>query len=964
MAADIQANIGLDSSGFELGAQKAKEALEGLRGGAARLAAQLERQNRQLTQTKFEQDLYRISLLKVGEEQRAALVALAHRNEAERSSQELSKQRTAALAQEQAAEARRVASIEQSINALKREALAARYSAEQIKLMDLQAQGASHSQLVHAAGLMQKINELKKNRQAEEQRVAALEQARNRLQPVNVGSLVFGAAAIGGTSGIIKMADEWQTLQNRLKLVHSTQLDVIQAQEGILSIANQTGQGFANVATVYENFASNQKALNLSNQDLLRVTNAVSKAMVVGGSSAQGAQAALTQFGQALGAGVLRGDEFNSVMEQAPGLALALARGLDVSTAQLRGLAKDGQLTADVVTRALQKSATSIDEDFNKMSKTIGQSFEVLKNKLTEFVGKGAQASGTIKLLSGAILTIANNLDLLAGGIGVLLAGSLAKWAIMSTARLVQLGASMWALRAGTLATVPANIALSHSIATMGAASALSSFQITSLSEALAVVRVSMMATLSALLPISTAFVAAIAGVEGFRAALNFLKGEDASNAISRMVENLAGLDGETESLGTKLYDWLHPIKQVNQQLSITAEKIKGISQYSAVSFKIQQAGGLQQFQMKDLNLDKLSSEINKVVVKYEEQLQSIGKSKEELDKLSLSLAKENYLKKTRLALEERYKNQPNSYAKINADLKATTDQVNRDVNAALSAMDRLTQAKQRQEEHKQAMEDAKKRASEIQSTIKDTQFKFDHLGSTEQELARLQLAAKGASDAQLNQITAMQAVIREYEKQRSVMANIEDLQNQYDRIGKSADNVKLMDLASKGASLEQLSMARNLIAKMAERENDFKRFQSASETVGKAGNMFQSASESLMSLAELTRYAAQKKEQEKNNEQMLRDAANSLKSQHANQTYESKFNRSQGEDGEVHSGSSKSWTPQVKEMGKITLDMRFPDGKALTGVLFGEEAFLEKLKTQTNQNIEEFIAKTATAVN
>lgn len=100
---------------------------------------------------------------------------------------------------------------------------------------------------------------------------------------------------------------------------------------------------------IYQRFADNSDKLGISLSKTAELTETVSKAISISGGSAASADAALVQFGQALASGVLRGEEFNSIAEQAPGLLKAIAQGLGVNVGQLRAMAADGKLTGDVL---------------------------------------------------------------------------------------------------------------------------------------------------------------------------------------------------------------------------------------------------------------------------------------------------------------------------------------------------------------------------------------------------------------------------------------------------------------------------------------------------------------------------------------------------------------------------------------------------------------------------------------
>ncbi|NIE95192.1 tape measure protein [Acinetobacter sp. Tr-809] len=219
-----------------------------------------------------------------------------------------------------------------------------------------------------------------------------------------------GALTIG--TAIAKM-DAYTGLQNRLKLVTASQVELNQALKDTFNIAQATGQSWDSTAQVYQRFADNAKRLGITLQDASSLTDTVSKSIAISGASAASAEAALVQFSQALASGVLRGEEFNSISEQAPGLLKAIATGLDTNIGQLRKMAAEGQLTADVVIKSLEKAKVSVDDLFGKTDFTIANSFTMLNNAVIQFVGEAGKGSGAAQVLSGSIKALADNLDVL-----------------------------------------------------------------------------------------------------------------------------------------------------------------------------------------------------------------------------------------------------------------------------------------------------------------------------------------------------------------------------------------------------------------------------------------------------------------------------------------------------------------------------------------------------------------------
>lgn len=219
------------------------------------------------------------------------------------------------------------------------------------------------------------------------------------------------AAGAFGARDIIQAADSWQGLENRLRLVTKTNGELRTAMDSVYAIAQRTSQEMGSVGQVYQRFAQNADVLNLSQERLASITETTAKAIAVSGSEAAAAQGALTQFGQALASGVLRGEEFNSVMEGAPGLAQALADGLGVPIGALRSMAAEGEITADKIVLALERAADGVDARFNTRIKTAGEAFTELSNATTKYLGEAAQTYGLTAALAGGMGALADNLD-------------------------------------------------------------------------------------------------------------------------------------------------------------------------------------------------------------------------------------------------------------------------------------------------------------------------------------------------------------------------------------------------------------------------------------------------------------------------------------------------------------------------------------------------------------------------
>ncbi len=220
-------------------------------------------------------------------------------------------------------------------------------------------------------------------------------------------------AGLVTVSAAISKMDTYTGLQNRLKLVTNNQIELNKATEDTFRIAQKTYSAWDSVLQVYQRFSDNAKTLNLTMDDTARLTETVSKAVAISGASAAAADAALVQFGQALASGTLRGEELNSVMEQTPALAKAIAQGMGITVGELRTVAAEGKITSQEIVKALKNVQKDVDAMFAKTDITVSQSLTLLSNELTKFVGESGKGSGAAEVLSGSIKTLAGNLDVL-----------------------------------------------------------------------------------------------------------------------------------------------------------------------------------------------------------------------------------------------------------------------------------------------------------------------------------------------------------------------------------------------------------------------------------------------------------------------------------------------------------------------------------------------------------------------
>lgn len=221
----------------------------------------------------------------------------------------------------------------------------------------------------------------------------------------------LGAIGIGATAmEIANTADAYAGMTARIKLAIGEHGNLEQAMQNVQQIAIDTTSNLEETANLYAKLSNIGKEIQLSNNDVLTLTKTINQAIAVSGGSAETAQAGIQQLGQALMSGTLRGDEFNSMMENSPRLARALADGLNVPLGKLRELSSQGQLTADVVTKALLSQAETINKEYAQMPTTISDAMENLKTQWTVFIGEMDKGSGASAKVVQALTYVSQNL--------------------------------------------------------------------------------------------------------------------------------------------------------------------------------------------------------------------------------------------------------------------------------------------------------------------------------------------------------------------------------------------------------------------------------------------------------------------------------------------------------------------------------------------------------------------------
>ncbi len=253
-----------------------------------------------------------------------------------------------------------------------------------------------------------------------EQDLARINQSiRNIEKSTNSASKALSSAFIGiggallsaGTFSALKnISSEFTNLENKIALVTGRTNQLIVTQTKLFKIAEETRSSLSGTVSIFSSFGKSLKDIGASSDNILKATKTVQQSIAISGSSAESAAAALIQLGQGLSSGVLRGEELNSVLEQAPRLAKAIADELNVTTGQLRKLGADGQLVSETVFKALLNQSQKINKEFETLSPTLQQASNVLLDSVKIYINELDKGLGISSKIGIFIFNLAKSI--------------------------------------------------------------------------------------------------------------------------------------------------------------------------------------------------------------------------------------------------------------------------------------------------------------------------------------------------------------------------------------------------------------------------------------------------------------------------------------------------------------------------------------------------------------------------
>lgn len=229
-----------------------------------------------------------------------------------------------------------------------------------------------------------------------------------------VNALVAAMAAVGvgvTVSGLATTADSYTNLSTRINIATKEGGDFTSAMAGVHQVALMTNSSLDATGSLFARLNAVGKDMGMTQQQALNLTKTVTQAIQIGGGSAQASEAAVQQFIQAMQGGVLRGEEFNSIMENGFGVAEALARGLGVTTGELRKMAEAGELSAERVAKALQSQASEVQKTYDQFPTTITNALQKIATSWQILIGEMDQSNDASATVADWLVIIADNMD-------------------------------------------------------------------------------------------------------------------------------------------------------------------------------------------------------------------------------------------------------------------------------------------------------------------------------------------------------------------------------------------------------------------------------------------------------------------------------------------------------------------------------------------------------------------------
>lgn len=437
-------------------------------------------------------------------------------------------------------------------------------------------------------------------------------------------------------SAVTSYAEAWTVLNN--KLVNSIKAGETLAvvNQRVFDIAQNSRSSLDGIATLYSRLERAMRSAGLSGQELGQITTTISKAMTVSGATAAESEGALIQLSQALASGVLRGQEFNSMSEQAPALMKGLADSIGVSIGELRKMAGEGKLTTDVLLKAFREMGPTIEREFANTTQTMSQSLQIASNNITKFFGESSAVKSFTSIFNSSVVTASESLNSLtniliiaAGVMGSRYAGALA---LAGAAQIKKARDTMAGAAASRQAAVAerdaAAVLVRKTVADRDAAmSALNlaraEYQVArgSAAEATALANVTRLKTAYSNAAIIAAQANNTLSASQARVAATGLTMANALKSMNWLLAPIGGPAGAAMLAGAAVYYFFQKTEEARQEASKFADELEGLTEKMQSMNRVQLEGMIakatQHMSTQKDEIKELGSEIDSLNERY-----------------------------------------------------------------------------------------------------------------------------------------------------------------------------------------------------------------------------------------------------------------------------------------------------------------------------------------------------------
>lgn len=207
------------------------------------------------------------------------------------------------------------------------------------------------------------------------------------------------------------VVEAFTRITNQIRQTTTSSTELTEVTNRLISISQGSNQSLEGTASLYTRFRLSVDEAKVSSERLLGVVDTISKSLSISGATTAESAGAMRQLSQAVASGVLRGEEFNSISEQAPAILRAVQSATGKTAGELRKLAADGAITTDVLIQSLERYAKKVDKDFKASSTTVGDGLTNLVTGLTVLAGNYDKATGLTTAFANNLTTLGKKLS-------------------------------------------------------------------------------------------------------------------------------------------------------------------------------------------------------------------------------------------------------------------------------------------------------------------------------------------------------------------------------------------------------------------------------------------------------------------------------------------------------------------------------------------------------------------------